>query len=95
MGKPQDLAPERNINNLDGFKGDFTMPAQQIQDFTKGKTFNHDQGVENTHYWTSIKMLLDYLKYEDSRMAEHLKVGLENTLAKGYDIQLVKKEEKV
>lgn len=45
---------------------------------------------ENSHFWTDINQMLEWLKYINDctpNAIEYLKEGLENTLKQGYNIQ--------
>ncbi len=55
------------------------------------------QVIPNSHYWTDLNMLLNYLKFHPSLkiidLKEYLMTGIENTLKQGYDIQKVETNE--
>ena len=55
-----------------------------------------DNTVINSHFWTSIKSLINYCNYQSTAInREYLIKGLENTLKNGYDIQPTTVKEKV
>jgi len=47
--------------------------------------------VPNSHFWTDLNQLLEYLKYKKITN-KYLKIGLENTLENGYNLRLKMKE---
>ncbi len=62
-----------------------------------GKNFHNVDFVQiipNSHFWTDIGMLLEWLKYANinskQQIIKHLQIGLINTLENGYNIQKVK-----
>ena len=42
--------------------------------------------VPNSHFWTDLNQLLENLKHEDISM-EYLRIGLANTLERGYNLK--------
>ena len=60
-------------------------------------TSNFLQVEPNSHFWTSIDMLLNYIStYQQvnspgncSQLLSHLETGLENTKKNGYDIRKI------
>lgn len=52
------------------------------------------QVVENSHFWTNLDMLLQFLhnadfmtrSTEEKALIEYLKIGLNNTKKQGYDL---------
>lgn len=53
------------------------------------QSVNFHQVMPDSHFWTSIKMLLNFLdRYKNGNVsANYLIIGLQNTLKNGYDIQ--------
>ena len=47
----------------------------------------------NSHFWTDLNQLLEYLKYKEAS-TEYLKIGLKNTLEHGYNLKKSKKKKK-
>jgi len=55
---------------------------------------NFMQVVPNSHFWTDLNHLQEWLRYSHrlskEQIIDHLKIGLINTLERGYNIQKVK-----
>lgn len=43
----------------------------------------------NSHYWTSVEMLLNYLEFKDSIDIGYLRIGLQNCRDAGYDLRKI------
>ncbi|MCP3683552.1 MAG: hypothetical protein GY861_12765 [bacterium] len=41
----------------------------------------------NSHYWTNIDMMINFIKYAPELNKEEIISGLENTKANGYDLR--------
>jgi tRNA G10 N-methylase Trm11 len=56
---------------------------------------NYMQVIPDSHFWTNLKMLLNYLEltYEPINK-EDLIIGIKNTLKRGYDLRKKKKKNK-
>lgn len=51
---------------------------------------NYLQVIEDSHYWTDINQMLEWLKYKQETCdVQYLKEGLLNTLKNGYNIQKI------
>lgn len=58
-----------------------------------GLTQNYMQTIPDSHFWTSIEMLMNWVGYAFKDISDieadkqHLMIGLSNTLSHGFDIQ--------
>lgn len=82
-GKPNNACDKHCIVNL------IAVPI--VKDEKEGGA-NFVYAHPDSHFWTSIEMLMEWLKHHSSftsreRSVEHLVIGLQNTLKNGYDIQ--------